>query len=398
MPRPPLDLGTAGTITTREAAPGRWVARCRFRDWDGVTRQVKATGASRAKAEAALKVSLRDRKHAAGGAELDGNSTVGDLLEAWVTNPERVARLTPQTLAQYEGTIRRTILPGLGSVRLREATTGRIEKFLRAVPSTSARRAARGGLRQAFAEATRLDAVPTNPVTDTSRTPAAKSTPRALTLEDLAALRGRVRAWQDRTLDGEETGRSGPARGADVADMIEVLIGSGVRIGELLAVRWCDVTGLDHEDGPVVLTVAGTVVEVPGEGIARQDHPKTRSGHRGVVLPAFAADALRRQRDRGIPSAEGLVFPSRTGGPRWPANVRTAWRQIRGEQYAWVRPHTFRRTVATLVEREVGLSAATAQLGHSGTAVTERHYVERAALAPDLSAVLDRLSPGQSVP
>ncbi|MEV8223110.1 tyrosine-type recombinase/integrase [Dietzia maris] len=146
------------------------------------------------------------------------------------------------------------------------------------------------------------------------------------------------------------------------------------------------------------MTVAGTLVELRGEGIRRQGHPKSWAGHRTVVLPEFAVAALRRQRARGIPSAEDLVFPGRTGGPRWPANVRTAWRAIRGDEYAWVKPHTFRRTVATLVEREVCLTAATAQLGHSGTAVTERHYVERAAGAPDLTRVLGTLSPADSAP
>ncbi|MBY4058962.1 site-specific integrase [Rhodococcus fascians] len=112
-----------------------------------------------------------------------------------------------------------------------------------------------------------------------------------------------------------------------------------------------------------------------------------------MMIPAFSADALRRQRDRGIPSAEGLVFPSRLGTPRWPGNVRTSWRQVRGDDYAWVKPHSFRKTVGTMIERELGLSAASAQLGHSGSAVTEKHYVERAAMAPDVSGVLDKLAP-----
>ncbi|MBB0990928.1 site-specific integrase [Dietzia sp. SLG510A3-30A2] len=358
---------------------------------------MKASGATKTKAENALKIALRDRRHSAGSDTLKDSSTVAELLEHWITAPARSDRLSPQTLSRYRGVIDRTILPGLGSVRLREATSGRIEAFLRAVPAVSARREARGILRQAFAEAARLDAVPVNPVLSTTAVPSARPAPRSLTVADLAALRERIAAWNRRELDGEETGRQGPARGPDMADMLEVLIGSGVRIGELLALRWCDVVGLDDE-GPVTVTVAGTLVEVRGEGIRRQGHPKSRSGHRTVVLPEFAVAALRRQRARGIPSAEDLVFPGRTGGPRWPANVRTAWRAIRGDEYAWVKPHTFRRTVATLVEREAGLSAATAQLGHSGTAVTERHYVERAAAAPDLTRVLGTLSPADSAP
>lgn len=153
-------------------------------------------------------------------------------------------------------------------MRLREATSGRTEAFLRAVPAVSARREARGILRQAFAEAARLDTVPVNPVLSTTPVPSTRPAPRSLTLADLAALRARIEAWSRRELDGEETGRQGPPRGPDIADMLELLIGSGVRIGELLALRWCDVRGLD-DDGPVTLTITGTLVEIRGEGIRR---------------------------------------------------------------------------------------------------------------------------------
>jgi hypothetical protein len=54
-------------------------------------------------------------------------------------------------------------------------------------------------------------------------------------------------------------------------------------------------------------------------------------------------------------------------------------------------PHAFRKTVATLIGRERGDHDASAQLGHSGTAVTRKHYIEKAVEAPDLTVVLDQL-------
>jgi len=54
--------------------------------------------------------------------------------------------------------------------------------------------------------------------------------------------------------------------------------------------------------------------------------------------------------------------------------------------------HTFRKTVATLVDRERGTGDAAAQLGHSSQRITTRHYVETADLAPDVSDVLQRFS------
>ena len=397
MPRPPLELGTWGKITRTElkdsngTPTGSWVARTRYRDYDGTTRQVKANGASGAKAEAALKVSLRDRQRSQGGSGLTGKSTVGELLALWIATPPPRGTRSPQTIAGYQRCIDKIIAPGLSKVRLHEATTGRIETFLRAVRTDSGKRDARGILSQAFALAARLDAVDYNPVSDTSPAPTSRNQARALNVDDVHELRRRVAVWQDRDL-GDGRKRFGPERAHDLSEIIDVMIGTGTRIGECLALRWQDVDGLD-EAGPVVVTVAGTLVELAGTGVFRQDHPKTKSGRRTVTIPTFSADALRKQRDRGIPSAEGLVFPSRLGTPRWPGNVRTSWRQVRGDDYAWVKPHSFRKTVGTMIERELGLSAASAQLGHSGSAVTEKHYIERAAMAPDASGVLDKLAP-----
>ncbi len=229
----------------------------------------------------------------------------------------------------------------------------------------SGKRDAREILSQAFALAARLDAVDSNPVRDTSPATTSSNQARALDVNDVHELRRRVAAWQDRDL-GDGRKRFGPERAHDLAAVIDVMIGPGTRIGECLALRWLDVAGLDG-DGPVVVTVAGTLVELAGTGVFLQNHPKTKSGRRSVTIPAFSADALGRQRDRGIPSAEGLVFPSRLGTPRWPGNVRTSWRQVRGDDYAWVKPHSFRKTVGTMIERELGLSAASAQLGHSNS-------------------------------
>ena len=57
--------------------------------------------------------------------------------------------------------------------------------------------------------------------------------------------------------------------------------------------------------------------------------------------------------------------------------------------FDWVTWHTFRKTVATLVDRHSGTEDAAAVLGHSGTAVTSKHYVQRASVAPDASAALE---------
>ena len=374
MPRPPLDIGTYGTIRRTQIGEDKWQAETRYRDADGTTRKVRAHGATGAKAEAALKNALKDRQHGGGSDQLSPSSTVTDLMAQWMDDVKRSDR-TPQTVDYYQRTVDRIILPALGGVRLREATTGRIDAFLRVVKTPSGARDARVALRQAFALAARYDCVPTNPVIDAYRPPASRKTPQALTIADVHELRQRTTRWQTEQ-------RLGPKRAHDIAEIIDVMLGSGTRIGEALALRWEDV-----DLGAGTATVCGTITS----NGHRQSWTKTAAGHRTVTLPLFAIDALQRQRDRDLPFE--LVFPSRNGTPRWPANVRTHWRAIRGDDYEWVTPHTLRRTVATLLERELDADVAAAQLGHTSASVTRRHYIERAPLAPDSSKILQRLAP-----
>jgi hypothetical protein len=62
MARPPLALGTHGSISVKQRE-GRssYVARCRFRDLDGVTRHLEYAGRSKTAAHVALQDALKTR-------------------------------------------------------------------------------------------------------------------------------------------------------------------------------------------------------------------------------------------------------------------------------------------------------------------------------------------------
>ena len=62
MSAPRLSIGTFGDIGFFHTAGGRVVARVRYRDWDGRTRLVQATGDTPKAAERALKAKLADRE------------------------------------------------------------------------------------------------------------------------------------------------------------------------------------------------------------------------------------------------------------------------------------------------------------------------------------------------
>ncbi|MGL5823490.1 MAG: site-specific integrase, partial [Nocardioides sp.] len=66
MARPALPIGTFGTISTKEVRPGVYRARTRFRDLDGITREITGTGRSSPAAERDLKIKIADRSAPAG--------------------------------------------------------------------------------------------------------------------------------------------------------------------------------------------------------------------------------------------------------------------------------------------------------------------------------------------
>ncbi|WP_328856354.1 site-specific integrase [Williamsia herbipolensis] len=336
------------------------------------------TGAA---AERKLVTALRDRSRAGAADEITPDTTLAAVADLWLSSLDAGGRHTDQTISLYRSAVDRHIRPALGGVRVRETSVGTLERFLASVDGVAIAKRCRVCLSAMLGLAARHDAIKGNPVRDTTSrtTPRGERVPvRALDLAELAQLRQNVAAWSGGN-------HFGPPRSADMPDLFDVMLGTGGRIGEVLAIRRGDV---DLAASPPTLTFTGTVV-----GSHRQAFGKTSTSHRTVVLPHFAAVAIRRQIARDIPTDDDLLFPSRTGGVRSTHNVRRQLRDARGDEFEWVTPHTLRKTTATTIEREVDIEAAAAQLGHSGSRVTREHYVERAAQAPDLRSALDALAP-----
>ncbi|APE08614.1 hypothetical protein BO226_04740 [Rhodococcus sp. 2G] len=404
MPRQPLPIGHYGNIATKQLADSangqaRWRASARYRDHDGTTRTIQAIGTSKANAIQRLKNSITDRTTQNAG-DITPDTRLHELAKLWIDELTIENRVSIQTIQAYRdeigpattGTDTITIIDGIGNLRVREATTSRIDRFLKGIATNHPSKARRikAILSGMLGMAARHDAIATNPVRETASIRRGKADPRALTLDELQALRSRVRLWMTGAQmpeDKKPRQKGGQQRNQQLLDVVDVLLATGARIGEVLALRWADV---DLAASPPRATIAGTVVRVDGQGLKRQEFPKSKKP-RIVLLPKFAVDTLMRLKMNATPNEHDVIFPSDRGTLRDPHNLRRQWRDARGQEWAWVTPHSFRRTVATLVDREYGSKEAAAQLGHSGTAVTEKHYIAKAEEAPDLTAVLNRL-------
>ncbi|NJP31954.1 tyrosine-type recombinase/integrase [Micromonospora thermarum] len=341
MARPELPIGTWGEIRTQRLGPDRFRARARFRDYDGKTRDIEATDTTGPAAERALKVKLRGRT-TPNDDEITRETRVSRLAEVWVEEITAEERIAPQTIQRYQTSLRTAILPALGDLRIREASVGRLDRFLRDIAKDrpSAAKGTKVVLGQMFALAERHGAIPTNPLRDTGQQREPRRKVVALTDEHLHAVRAAIREWQRPV-----PGKPGPRHTGDLADIVDLMLATGARIGEILALRWED---LDLAAERPTLTICGTLVSVKGQGFFRQPWTKSDAGYRMVVLPRFAVGVLLARKLVTADNPHDAIFASRRGTWLAPNNVRRQWRQARADtDLDWVTPHAFRRTVAT---------------------------------------------------
>jgi integrase len=173
----------------------------------------------------------------------------------------------------------------------------------------------------------------------------------------------------------------------DLVDPVTLLIATGIRRSELLALRWSD---LDQKNN--MLTVAGKVIRVPGEGLLRVDETKSAAGRRTIPLPRFAVEMLQKRRHLPYLGEQTVIFPSTAGTLRDPNNFLKLWRTAREELgVPDATTHSFRRTVATLNDDE-GLSARIGadHLGHSHVSMTQDRYMTRGRIHTQVADLLDR--------
>jgi len=148
--------------------------------------------------------------------------------------------------------------------------------------------------------------------------------------------------------------------------LVWLLVLTGLRIGELLALRWQDV---DLQAG--YLCVRRTLYE------GHFDEPKTRSSIRTVPLSAKGVEILASVRPKE-PKLVNLVFRSKRGTPLCRRNLRNRQldpicEELKIPKIGW---HSLRHSNATLLDA-VGTPLGTVQklLGHSSSDITRGTYI-----------------------
>ncbi len=380
MARPPLPLGTYGKIKTWQDGK-TWLARAQFRDYDGRVRLVKRSGKTRAAAERALRASLVDRQTPVKQAEITAETKVAKVAELWLAEVERAVDAgtkSPGTLDAYRSIYQRHVKPALGSLRVQEVDTPIVDRVLTAIKqrTVSGARTAKIVISGLMRLAARHGAVKINPVREVARMEGtSRRKPRSLTADER-------RQW----LDALEV--SEPAQAWDLPDLSLMMLATGCRIGECLAIGW-DEVDLDR----AAVDVCWRLVRRKGVGLLRLSSTKSgESGERLVPLPSWAMTMLKRRR-LAISSGVQPVFPDSLGGWRDPSNVRRVWRKVLDDAgIVGLVSHTLRKTVASFLDdAAVPTRKISDQLGHSKVSMTQDHYLGRKLTDRQTADVLEKL-------
>jgi len=381
--RPALRIGAHGKISRVHLGGGLWLARCRYRDSDGVSRKVQRLGPPGIYdqygklAEDALIQALADRRSSSPSDTIGLETLLTALVEQHLVRLAEDGR-SPVTLSTYRFAVGK-LQKFIGGVRVGEASPARIDAALRSMRSAhgpTMARQAKTVLRGALQLAVMANVLGSNPVRDVQPL-TSKTQPKGavgLTAEQLRDLLQKLQA-------------SKFCQDHDLIDPITLLIATGLRRSELLGLRW-----IDYDDAARTLAVAGKVVRVAGEGLQRVDETKSAAGRRKVPVPLFAVEMLRIRRRLSYLGERAVIFPSTAGTLRDPNNFGKEWRNVR-EQLGVpeVTTHSFRKTAATLIDDD-GLSARIGadHLGHSKVSMTQDRYMTRGRIHTQVADLLDR--------
>jgi len=161
--------------------------------------------------------------------------------------------------------------------------------------------------------------------------------------------------------------------------LLTMAIITGMRRGELLALRWSNMNFEVH-----TLLVLHTVDYIPHYGYVETE-PKTKAGKRAISLPPFLIDMLRLHKDEILErqNKQGekwenrdLVFPDLKGGYFNPSYLLRVFKKLLQEVgVPHMHFHDLRHSAATiLLSMGVNMKVIQELLGHSDIAITLRLY------------------------
>ena len=421
--------GSWGKIPPAKLGPdGRWKANGRYKTLAGRSKQRFRSGSTARKAEAAL-LQLFQAMAAEDKAQADiagqdakkkrretENLKFRDATEDWISYIEMGGKnLRVSTAYEYARMARNDIIPALGDLPLHDIGVQVCADFLHEIIKDGRYFAKAEHNRAVLSNILEWCAgrglIPGNPVKQVASLPKPRNQAvQIIEKHDMATVLKAVRKHSEEQMTMK---RPGPPANMDIPDGIELLLATGIRISELLALTWDDVWIDSPDDGSYWVEINGQVGWVKGQGMQRHDHRKTGNKVLDLRISPEVAVMLRNRRaSQTKNNPRRALFPARGGSWMNQNNFRRRWRKIREKlDIAYdipeddklvgrkqerrescapeaITPHTFRRSVGTFIGETVSIDQAAQQLGHKRTAVTIRSYLRERQEAPDSSGYL----------
>lgn len=169
--------------------------------------------------------------------------------------------------------------------------------------------------------------------------------------------------------------------------LILMALGTGLREGELLALKWSDLSP-EYTDVTVNKTIK-RIKKFEADGTSKNiiivQPPKSQTSNRVVPIPSTLVPVIKNhelqqkiEKVKVGPSYidEGFVFATETGGSLDPRNLFQSYKRLLIKaQISHHKFHSLRHTYATkLFERGVPLKTVSMLLGHSNVSITANIY------------------------
>lgn len=332
--------------------------------WAQVTRRGFATAAE----AAAAREDLLREVEAQPKATVSG-LTVRQLVEQYLDECAATERLGPKSLFDYRHYLNDYIDPWIGSLLVQELTADVVASWQHKLATEGGKKTGRGlspntirlaraPLNGALKQAVAMGVLPANPLASVPRPKPRRSIPRHWSPDEARQF-----------LSLHEGDRLWPAWA--------FLLGSGVRIGEAVFLRWSNV---DLEKRLVRVNEFATVL---GYDVQRSSG-KSRDAIRTIDLDRHLVDVLRRQRKlqaeeqlrAATYEASDYVFTKAKGGAYHPQYLSRLLGKISTEVgLPRLTAHGLRHTSATLMLASgVPPKVAAERLGHADTTLFSNLY------------------------
>jgi integrase len=347
-----------GSISRRK--DGRWEAKYTAHTADGPKRRA-LYGKTRKEAADKLAKVLAD---SASGYTFDTeNMTVGQYLDRWLKDTDRGSVRT-STYERHEQIVRLHLKPALGRVKLSKLTPAHVQGLysdkLDSGLSPATVQKIHAVLHKALVQALRWNMIPRN-ATDAVKAPR----PAPEEMHPLSPVEAR------KLIEA--------VRGDKLEALYVLAVHTGMRQGELLALKWEDIDLIEE-----VIRIRHTLVRSGGR--ISIGEPKTKGSRRTVHLTDAAAEALKTHLEQQLEDIErlgdlyrdgGLVFTSGVGTLINPSNLRRRSFKplLKRAGLPQIRFHNLRHTCATLLlSRNVHPKYVQELLGHATVAITLDTY------------------------